>query len=127
LTSPRTTVLVADDEEDILSFVSTKLRRADIDVVLAHNGTEALEALTAGGIDLGVIDVMMPGMTGIEVIRETRNGTGPSAKIPLILLTAKAQETDVELGFNVGATDYVTKPFSPHELLVRINAALSRW
>lgn len=127
MTSPRTTVLVADDEEDILSFVSTKLRRADIDVVLAHNGTEALDALTAGGIDLGVIDVMMPGMTGIEVIRETRNGVGPSAKIPLILLTAKAQETDVEMGFTVGATDYVTKPFSPHELLVRINAALSRW
>ncbi len=127
MTPPRTTVLVADDEEDILSFVSTKLRRADIDVVLAHNGTEALDALTAGGIDLGVIDVMMPGMTGIEVIRETRNGAGPSAKIPLILLTAKAQETDVELGFTVGATDYVTKPFSPHELLVRINAALSRW
>lgn len=120
------TVLVADDEEDIRDFVTIKLERADIRVLTAVDGAEALSVLATGEPDLAVLDVMMPGLSGIDVVRETRAGGGPSRDIPLILLTSKAQQSDVELGFTVGATDYVTKPFSPNELLLRITAIMAR-
>ncbi len=120
------TVLIADDEADIRDFVTIKLERADIRVLTAADGVEALAVLATGEAHLAVLDVMMPGMSGIDVVRETRNNAGPSQNIPLILLTSKAQEADVELGFSVGATDYVTKPFSPQELLLRINAIMAR-
>ncbi len=120
------TVLIADDEEDIRDFVTIKLTRSQITVLTAADGLEALEVLATGQPDLAVLDVMMPGMSGIDVVRETRSGDGPSRDIPLILLTSKAQQSDIELGFSVGATDYVTKPFSPQELLLRINAIMAR-
>ncbi|MBA8793887.1 DNA-binding response OmpR family regulator [Friedmanniella endophytica] len=117
-------ILVADDEEDIRDFVEIKLRSAGMDVVTADNGDDALKILsTDTGLDLAVLDVMMPGMTGIEVLREVR-AHGASKDVPVILLTAKARESDVELGYAVGTTDYLTKPFSPMELLLRIKATL---
>ncbi|MCW2810305.1 MAG: putative response regulator receiver domain protein [Friedmanniella sp.] len=125
-TGPPLTVLIADDEADIRDFVTIKLERADIRVLAAADGREALALLATGEADLAVLDVMMPGMSGIDVVCHTRSTPGPSQHIPLVLLASRAQQADVELGLSVGATDYVTKPFSPQELLLRINAIMDR-
>ncbi len=117
------TILVADDDPDIRNLVATKLRRANYDVVTAVDGAEALQVLAKTHVDLGVLDIMMPGLSGLDVIREIRGQEG-LADLPLILLTARAEEQDVERGFAAGATDYVTKPFSPRALLARIASRL---
>ena len=116
-------ILVADDEADIRDFVEIKLRAAGMRVVTAENGDDALAILSRDDLDLAVLDVMMPGRTGIDVLREVR-ANGVNRDVPVILLTAKAREADVELGYAVGTTDYLTKPFSPAELLLRIKATL---
>lgn len=117
------TILVADDDDDIRDFITIKLVRAQLRVLGASDGVEALRILDSGEPDLGVIDITMPGKSGLDVVRETR-ARGASQDIPLILLTARAQQADVDLGYAAGATDYVTKPFSPQELLIRINTIL---
>jgi DNA-binding response OmpR family regulator len=119
------TILVADDDRDIRDIVAYKLQRVGHYVILATNGTEALSAARACEPDLVVLDVMMPGMSGIEVCRELR-AEPRTAALPVILLTARAQESDVEAGFAVGADDYVVKPFSPSELVSRIHTMLAR-
>jgi DNA-binding response OmpR family regulator len=119
------TILVADDEPDVRDFVEIKLRRAGMNVVTASDGRGALVAVDERHPDLVVLDIMMPGLSGIDVMREMQAGR-TAHQPPVILLTARAQEADVELGFAVGAVDYVTKPFSPRELLFRINAILGR-
>jgi len=119
------TILVADDDRDIRDIVAYKLQRVGHYVILATNGAEALSAARACEPDLVVLDVMMPGMSGIEVCRELR-AEPRTAALPVILLTARAQESDVEAGFAVGADDYVVKPFSPSELVSRIHTMLGR-
>lgn len=116
-------ILIADDDHDIRDLVATKLRRAGYDVVTAIDGAEALRALEGSRVDLAVLDIMMPGLSGLDVVREVRAREG-LADLPLILLTARAEEADIERGFAAGATDYVTKPFSPRALLARIASRL---
>ncbi len=117
------TILIADDDQDIRDLVAMKLRRANYEVVTAVDGAEALTILEGSQVDLAVIDVMMPGLSGLDVVREVRGRDG-LADLPIILLTARADEHDVERGFAAGATDYVAKPFSPRALLARISSRL---
>jgi DNA-binding response OmpR family regulator len=117
--------LIADDDQDISELVAYKLRQAGFEVDIASDGPSALAAAESNRPDVAVLDVMMPGMSGIDVCRELRTRYGARA-LPIILLTARAQEADVQMGFEVGATDYLTKPFSPSELVTRIRAVLDR-
>ncbi|MFI5911247.1 response regulator transcription factor [Dactylosporangium sp. NPDC051541] len=120
-----TAILVADDDMDIRDLVAFKLEQAGYDVVAVDNGLAALTAATENPPDLVVLDVMMPGMSGIDVCRQLRQEQGTKA-LPIILLTARAQEGDVEVGFGAGADDYIVKPFSPRELVSRVEAVLAR-
>ena len=118
-------VLVADDEEDIRSLVAFRLRRAGYEVITAVDGEEALLLATTRLPDLAVLDMMMPKATGLEVLRSMREHEA-TKDIPVILLTARAQEGDVIRGFEAGADDYVKKPFSPQDLQARVQALLER-
>jgi DNA-binding response OmpR family regulator len=118
-------VLVADDEEDIRALVAFRLQRAGYDVITAANGEEALLLATTRLPDLVVLDMMMPKATGLEVTRSLR-GQDTTKDIPVILLTARAQEADVASGFEAGVDDYVKKPFSPKDLQLRVQALLER-
>jgi DNA-binding response OmpR family regulator len=118
-------VLCADDEDDIRRLVAFRLGRAGYTVLEAHDGEEALEIALRERPDLAVLDVMMPKMDGYELTRRLREEEATS-KMPIILLTARAQDTDVDHGFDVGADDYIRKPFSPQELSRRVQAILGR-
>ncbi len=120
-----TRVLVADDDRDIRELVAMKLRGAGYEVTTVENGPDALASALEAVPDLAILDIMMPGLTGIDVCRELR-ASEETRTLPIILLTAKAQEADVEVGFSVGADDYVVKPFSPRELASRVQAVLAR-
>ena len=120
-----TRVLVADDDADIRDLVQFKLTQSGFDVAAVGDGQTALEAVLADPPDLLVLDLMMPRLTGIEVCQALRSDDR-TATVPVIMLTAKAQEADVTRGFGVGADDYVIKPFSPRELLTRVQAVLAR-
>ena len=118
-------ILVADDDVDIRELVEFKLSTMGHDIVAVGDGAAAVEACRAEKPDLAVLDVMMPGVSGLDAIREIRSD--PSlADLPVILLTARAQESDVETGFDSGADDYITKPFSPRELASRVEALLTK-
>jgi DNA-binding response OmpR family regulator len=119
----RPLVLVADDDPDILALVRFRLERDGYEVLSAPDGETALDLALARTPDLALLDVMMPRLDGYEVTRRLREH-GPTATIPIILLTARVQEPDVERGFEAGADDYVTKPFSPQALGERVQAAL---
>jgi DNA-binding response OmpR family regulator len=116
-------ILAADDDEDILELVTFRLGRSGYTVLQARDGEEALQLATEHKLDLAVLDVGMPKLDGLEVTRRLRAQEATSS-IPIILLTAWVQESDVEQGFAAGATDYVRKPFSPMELVARVQAAL---
>ena len=119
------TVLVADDEQDILNLVRFRLERDGYDVVCAADGAEAIALARSAQPALCVLDVMMPKLTGIEVLQQLRADPA-TAGIRVILLTARGQDGDVDQGFEAGANDYVTKPFSPQELRRRVQAQLGR-
>ncbi|GAA3391040.1 response regulator transcription factor [Cryptosporangium minutisporangium] len=119
------TILVADDDRDILDLVAFKLSAAGHELITATDGATALTEARRAVPDIIVLDVAMPGMSGLDVCRELRADAVTSA-IPVILLTARGQESDVEAGFSVGADDYIVKPFSPRELQSRVTALLSR-
>ena len=119
----RPVILIADDDEDILELVRLRLSRSGYDTVLARNGAEALEVARERRPDVALLDVSMPAMNGYEVTAALKRD--PITKdIPVILLTARAQTADVAKGFEAGADDYVTKPFSPQALQIRVAAAL---
>ncbi|MBQ8196150.1 MAG: response regulator transcription factor [Oscillospiraceae bacterium] len=116
-------VLVVDDDREIVSAISKLLKLEGIDTVCAYNGAEAVERLTDEEIHLIILDIMMPEMDGISAtikIRDERN-------IPIIMLSAKTEESDKILGLSVGADDYITKPFSPPELIARVKSQLRRY
>ena len=119
----RPLVLVADDDPDILALVRFRLERDGYEVLSAPDGETALDLAMARTPDLAVLDVMMPRLDGYELTRRLREH-GPTTTIPIILLTARVQEPDLERGFEAGADDYVTKPFSPQALGERVQAAL---
>jgi DNA-binding response OmpR family regulator len=116
-------LLVADDDEDILQLLSFRLERAGYEVVQAKNGTDALRLALELRPALAVLDVMMPGLTGYEVTRELRRNEETRA-MPIILVTAKAQASDVSQGMAAGADDYVTKPFDAQDLTERVEKLL---
>jgi two-component system alkaline phosphatase synthesis response regulator PhoP len=115
-------ILVVDDEESILNLVSSYLRPEGYKVYTATDGPTGLKAAQAYKPDLVVLDVMLPGLDGIELLSRLRR----ESDTYVIMLTAKSEETDKIVGLSVGADDYVTKPFSPRELVARIKAALRR-
>lgn len=115
-------ILLVDDERSILDLVTAYLKPEGYQVYTATDGPSALKAARAFKPDLIVLDIMLPGMDGVEVLSQLRRESG----VYVILLTAKAEETDKIVGLSVGADDYLTKPFSPRELVARIKAALRR-
>jgi two-component system phosphate regulon response regulator PhoB len=117
-------LLIADDDEDILLLVQLRLSRSGFDVVVARNGEEALRLTRERGPDLAVLDWTMPKLSGLEVLREIRRGADTAA-IPVVLLTARGSEADVAAGMAAGADGYVTKPFSPQELALRVQSILA--
>jgi DNA-binding response OmpR family regulator len=121
----KTLVLVADDEEDIRALVAFRLERAGYEVITAADGEEALTLATTRLPDLVVLDMMMPKATGLEVTRSLREHD-ETKDIPVILLTARAQEADVARGYEAGVDDYVKKPFSPQDLQLRVQTLLER-
>src|SRR5690242_15213415 len=124
--SPNTTktVLVVDDEQDILDLVRYRLEYDGYRVITASDGESGLSIARAERPDLCVLDVMMPKLSGLEVLAHLRDDPSTAA-IRVILLTARGQDADVDRGFELGAHDYVTKPFSPRELRRRVHAQLS--
>jgi two-component system response regulator ResD len=120
----RGSLLVVDDEPTITDVVSRYLVHAGYDVRTAGNGVGALEEMRSRRADLVVLDVMMPGIDGLEVMRQIRQTDGDNTGV--ILLTAKGEETDRIVGLSLGADDYVVKPFSPGELVARVDAVLRR-
>lgn len=119
------TILVVDDEPDYLKLLDYNLTRENYLVLPCKDAEEALKTIEKHTPDLFIIDVMLPGMDGLELCRRIRQDRGTSA-IPIILLTAKADEVDKVVGLETGADDYVTKPFSVKELVARVKAALRR-
>lgn len=115
-------ILIADDEKDIATAIEIYLKAEGYDTETAENGQLALERVQAGGIDLVILDIMMPVMDGITAMAKIRE----FSNIPIILLTAKSEDTDKVLGLTVGADDYVTKPFNPMELIARVKAQVRR-
>jgi CheY-like chemotaxis protein len=120
----RPLVLVADDNEDILGLVKAVLERSGYDVVAVGDGAQALARVGERKPDLAVLDITMPHVDGLEVLRRLRADEATS-RLPVILLSAQAQEADVERGFNTGASAYLKKPFSPRELSDSVAGLLS--
>jgi len=118
-------ILIADDEPDVLNLVAANLRAAGFEVAKAEDGPTALTAVRQQAPHLLVLDLMLPGMTGLEVCRALK-ADAATAALPIIMLTAKAEEVDRIVGLEFGADDYITKPFSPRELVLRIKSVLRR-
>jgi len=118
-------ILVVEDEPDISALVAYHLARESYRVRTAASGTEALRAMEVDAPDLVLLDLMLPGLSGLDVLREIRRQEA-WRDIPVILLTAKREETDRLEGLRLGADDYVSKPFSPHEVVLRVGAVLRR-
>jgi two-component system OmpR family response regulator len=116
------TILIVDDEPTIVEVVELYLRREGFEVQTAVDGLAALKAVQQQRPDLIVLDLMLPGMSGLELTRQIR----ASGALPIIMLTARGEETDRVVGLELGADDYVTKPFSPRELVARVNVILRR-
>ena len=121
------TILVVEDEAAIQQLVSYNLIKAGFHVTCADNGEEALECLLQESIDCVLLDLMLPGMSGLEVCETIRRKSEKNGRyIPIVMLTAKGEEEDIIEGLEYGADDYVTKPFSPKVLIARIKAVLRR-
>ncbi len=116
-------ILICDDEKDIVSALKIYLESEGYGTVSASNGKEALDLIIKGEIHLVLLDIMMPIMDGITTLKKIRE----QYNIPVIMLTAKGEDTDKVLGLNIGADDYVTKPFNPVELLARVRSHLRRY
>ena len=116
------TILVVDDEERIVEFVESYLARSGYNVLKAYNGEDALEIFENDKLSLVILDLMLPDLTGEEICMRIRK----SSKIPIIMLTAKVEEESILKGLDIGADDYITKPFSPRQLVARVGALLRR-
>jgi two-component system, OmpR family, response regulator len=115
-------VLVIDDEENVCELITLYFEKAGYDVVCSGDGNEGNEMVRSQKPDIVILDLMLPGMDGLDVCKEIRK----FSNVPLIMLTARVDEVDRVLGLEIGADDYVTKPFSPRELLARVKAVLRR-
>jgi len=121
----RLQVLVVDDEPDILELIGYNLARHNFDMIGVDSGEEAFASVRRSLPDLVVLDLMLPGIDGLEVCRRLKNDNRTAA-VPVIILSAKGEEADVVIGLELGADDYLTKPFSPRVLMARIKAVLRR-
>ncbi len=122
---PEQQILVIDDERDLLELVAYNLKKEGFRVSTAGDGEEGLEKLRKGSFDLLILDLMLPGLQGVEVCRMIRSNPRTEG-IPIIMLTARTDMTDKVRGLEIGADDYMTKPFSPKELVARVRALLRR-
>ena len=117
------TILVCDDDKQIVEAIDIYLTGEGFKVIKAYDGYEALEYLDKNEVDLLIVDVMMPGLDGIRTTLKVRE----NSSIPIIILSAKSEDADKILGLNIGADDYITKPFTPMELMARVNSQLRRY
>ena len=122
---PKEKILVVDDEEDILELVRYNLEREGFQVTCAESGEKAMERTRQEAPELIVLDLMLPGIDGLEVARRLKQDQ-KTAALPIVMLTAKGEEADIVTGLELGADDYITKPFSPRVLIARIKAVLRR-
>ncbi|MDO4170174.1 MAG: response regulator transcription factor [Lachnospiraceae bacterium] len=123
--SKKTTVLAVDDEVHILELIEYNLEQNRFHALTAESGEEALEIIEKQDVDLVLLDLMMDGMDGLEVLKKLRQSEN-TADLPVIILTAKGEEINKVLGLELGADDYISKPFGVHELIARIKAVLRR-
>lgn len=117
------TILVCDDEKEIVEAIAIYLQSEGYEIIKAYDGEEALKILEDRKVDLIIMDVMMPGLDGIHTTRKIRE----TMDVPIIILSAKSEDTDKILGLNIGADDYISKPFSPLELVARVKSQLRRY
>jgi len=118
-------ILGIEDESDILEVITYNLEREGHKVISCRNGEQGLSRIRTDNPDLVILDLMLPGMDGVEVCRQVKSDPVTRA-IPVIMVTAKAEESDIVLGLGIGADDYITKPFSPKELVARVKVVLRR-
>ena len=118
-------IFIVEDEPDILDVISYSLNREGFQIESSLNGAESIELLQQFKPDLILLDLMLPGMGGLDVCRHLKNDE-LSKHIPIIMVTAKGEESDIVLGLGLGADDYISKPFSPRELIARVKAVLRR-
>jgi two-component system response regulator CpxR len=116
-------ILLVDDDAELCSLLGEFLKREDFAVECEHEGRRGLDRALQGGFDLVVLDVMLPAMDGFEILRRLR----PQSKVPVIMLTARGEDVDRIVGLELGADDYLPKPFNPRELIARIRAVLRRY
>ena len=116
-------ILVCDDDKEIVKAIDIYLSKEDYNVLKAYNGNEALNIIRNNEVHLVILDIMMPGKDGIETLEEIRK----EFTIPVLMLSAKSEDSDKIIGLDLGADDYVTKPFNPMELLARVNSCIRRY
>jgi len=121
----KATILVIDDEKDLIELVRYNLEKDGFDVIAATDGQSGLDVVKKHRPDLVVLDLMMPGVDGLQICKQLR-ADPRTGRIPVIMLTAKATEADRIVGLELGADDYITKPFSPREVVARVKAVLRR-
>ena len=120
-----TTILVADDEQDIRELVVYRLSRSGYRIIEARDGEEAFQLAADQALDMAVLDVMMPRLNGFELTHRFRHNPA-TERLPILLMSASVQEADISRGFAAGADGYLTKPFTPDQLLTRVREVLSR-
>ncbi len=120
------TILVVEDQEEIAALLRFKLKNSGYEVVLAENGKLGLETARSNPPDLIILDVMMPVMNGLETLKELK-GDPILKSVPVIMMTAQSTEPEIVRGLELGADDYITKPFRPQEFVARVKAVLSRY
>jgi two-component system, OmpR family, alkaline phosphatase synthesis response regulator PhoP len=119
------TVLIVEDEKDIIRMLEYNLKKEGFKTISVNDGEDAIDSSISRSPDLIILDLMLPGIDGLEVCKTIKSNS-KTASIPIIMLTAKSQESDKVVGLELGADDYITKPFSPRELIARIKAVLRR-
>ena len=119
-------ILMVDDDEELVELVTEYLRREGFEIEAVHNGETGLQRALSSSPDLVVLDVMLPGIGGFEVLRRIRASDPQTARVPILMLTARGEEIDRVMGLEWGADDYLAKPHSPQELLSRVRAMLRR-
>ena len=123
--APTATILVADDEQDIRELVAYRLSRSGYTIIEARDGEEAFQLAAGQALDMAVLDVMMPRLNGFELTQRFRNAPA-TERLRILLMSASVQEADISRGFAAGADGYLTKPFTPDQLLTRVREMLSR-